>query len=118
MIPTVLIILSITAMGAGSWLAALNVQYHDVRHLSPFLIQVWMYASPIVYSSTMVPERYRWLYALNPLSSTLAGFRAALLGTPAPTLSQLALSLFTALIIFVAGILYFRRTERVFADVA
>jgi len=118
MVPVVLLILSMTAMGAGSWLAALNVQYHDVRHLSPFLVQVWMYASPIVYSTTLVPDRYRWLYALNPLSSALSGFRAALLGTPAPAIGQVGLSLLSALLIFGAGILYFRRTERVFADVA
>jgi lipopolysaccharide transport system permease protein len=117
-VPLTLIILSMTAMGAGSWLAALNVQYHDVRHLSPFLVQVWMYASPIVYSLTLVPEAYRWIYALNPLSSVLAGFRSALLGTPGPTLAQFGLSLLSAFVIFVGGVLYFRRTERVFADVA
>jgi lipopolysaccharide transport system permease protein len=118
MIPAALIVLSLTAMGAGSWLAALNVQYHDVRHLSPFLVQVWMYGSPIVYPLSLVPEAYRWLYALNPLSSILAGFRSALLGTPGPTAGQFGLSLVSALVIFVGGVLYFRRTERVFADVA
>jgi len=117
-VPVTLIILSMTAMGAGSWLAALNVQYHDVRHLSPFLVQVWMYASPIVYPLTLVPEAYRWIYALNPLSSVLAGFRSALLGTPGPTLGQIGLSLLSAFVIFGGGVLYFRRTERVFADVA
>jgi len=118
MVPAVLLILSMTAMGAGSWLAALNVQYHDVRHLSPFLVQIWMYASPIVYPLSLVPEAYRALYALNPLAGALAGFRAALLGTAGPTWGQLGLSLLGSLTIFVAGILYFRRTERVFADVA
>jgi len=118
MVPVVLVILSMTAMGAGSWLAALNVQYRDVRHVSPFLVQIWMYASPIVYSLSLVPERYRLIYALNPLAGALAGFRAALLGTPGPTWTQMGLSLLGSLAIFVAGILYFRRTERVFADVA
>jgi lipopolysaccharide transport system permease protein len=118
MVPVVLVILSMTAMGAGSWLAALNVQYRDVRHVSPFLVQIWMYASPIVYSLSLVPEKYRSIYTLNPLSGALAGFRAALLGTPGPTWSQLGYSLLGSLAIFVAGILYFRRTERVFADVA
>src|SRR5215204_1153082 len=117
-VPAGLLILSLTAMGAGSWLAALNVQYHDVRHVSPFLVQIWMYASPIVYPLSLVPEAYRWAYALNPLSSILAGFRAALLGTPGPSSGQVGLSLAGALVIFVAGILYFRRIERVFADVA
>ena len=117
-VPAVLIILSITAMGAGSWLAALNVQYRDVRHLSPFLVQVWMYTSPIAYSLTLVPAAYQWVYALNPLSSALAGFRSALLGTPGPTVSQVGISAMSALLMLTAGVLYFRRTERVFADVA
>jgi lipopolysaccharide transport system permease protein len=118
MVPGVLVILSMTAMGAGSWLAALNVQYHDVRHLSPFLVQVWMYASPIVYSVTLVPAAYRSIFALNPLSSALSGFRAALLGTPGPRGLEMGLSFLAALVIMVAGVWYFRRTERVFADVA
>jgi lipopolysaccharide transport system permease protein len=117
-IPVALLVLSLTAMGAGSLLAALNVQYHDVRHLTPFVVQVWMYSSPIVYPLSLVPEAYRWLYALNPLSSVLAGFRAALLGTPGPTSGQVVLSLAGAIVIFIGGVLYFRRTERVFADVA
>lgn len=118
MVPLGLLILSMTAMGAGSWLAALNVQYHDVRHVSPFLVQIWMYTSPIVYSLSLVPEAYRSIYSINPLSGALAGFRAALLGTPGPTWGQMGLSLLGSLAIFVAGIVYFRRTERVFADVA
>lgn len=117
-LPLVLAIVSMTAMGAGSWLAALNVQYRDVRHVSPFLVQIWMYASPIVYSIALVPESYRTAYALNPLAGAITGFRAALLGTPAPTWTQLGLSTVGAVAILVAGTLYFRRTERVFADVA
>jgi lipopolysaccharide transport system permease protein len=118
MLPPLLAIVSLTAMGAGSWLAALNVQYRDVRHLSPFLVQIWMYASPIVYSISLVPEGYRTIYALNPLVGGIGGFRAALLGTTPPTWTQLGLSVLGATIVFVAGTLYFRRTERVFADVA
>ncbi len=118
MVPLFLAIISMTAMGAGCWLAALNVQYRDVRHLSPFLVQTWMYASPIVYSLSLVPEAYRSIYALNPLAGAITGFRSALLGTAAPTWTQLGLSLTGAVAIFVAGTLYFRRTERVFADVA
>ena len=117
-VPAVMIILSMTAMGAGSWLAALNVQYHDVRYLSPFLVQVWMYASPIVYSLTLVPETYRSIFAANPLASALSAFRAAMLGTPGPTGSEIGVSFVGALVILVAGVWYFRRTERVFADVA
>jgi lipopolysaccharide transport system permease protein len=118
MVPFLLAIISMTAMGAGCWLAALNVQYRDVRHVSPFLVQIWMYASPIVYSVSLVPEAYRSMYSLNPLAGAITGFRAALLGTLAPTWTQLGLSLVGAVAIFIAGTLYFRRTERVFADVA
>ncbi len=118
MLPILLAIVAMTAMGAGCWLAALNVQYRDVRHVSPFLVQIWMYASPIVYSISLVPEAYQSLYSLNPLAGAITGFRAALLGTLAPTWTQLGLSLVGAVVIFIAGTLYFRRTERVFADVA
>ena len=118
MLPVLLAIISMTAMGAGCWLAALNVQYRDVRHVSPFLVQIWMYASPIVYSISLVPEAYRPIYALNPLAGAITGFRSALLGTAAPTWTQLGLSLVGAVVVFMAGTLYFRRTERVFADVA
>jgi lipopolysaccharide transport system permease protein len=118
MLPVVLGIVAMTAMGAGAGLAALNVQYRDVRHLSPFLVQTWMYASPIVYSITLVPERYQEIYALNPLAGAITGFRAALLGTTPPSWSQLGLSAVGATVILVVGTLYFRRTERVFADVA
>lgn len=117
MLPLLLAIVSITAFGAGAALAALNVQYRDVRHVSPFLVQTWMYASPIVYSITLVPAGYQTLYALNPLAGVITGFRAALLGTAPPTWTQLGLSALGALVIGVAGTLYFRRTERVFADV-
>jgi lipopolysaccharide transport system permease protein len=118
MLPVLLAIVSMTAMGAGSWLAALNVQYRDVRHVSPFLVQTWMYASPIVYSITLVPEAYQAVYALNPLAGVITGFRAALLGTPPPTSTQLGLSIVGAVAILIVGTLYFRHTERVFADVA
>ena len=117
MLPLLLAIASMTALGAGSLLAALNVQYRDVRHVSPFLVQIWMYGSPIVYSITLVPSAYQTIYALNPLAGVITGFRAALLGTAPPTWIQLGLSTLGALMIYAVGTLYFRRTERVFADV-
>jgi lipopolysaccharide transport system permease protein len=117
MLPLLLAIASITALGAGSFLAALNVQYRDVRHVSPFLVQIWMYGSPIVYSISLVPSAYQTIYALNPLAGVITGFRAALLGTAPPTWGQLGLSTLGALTICAVGTLYFRRTERVFADV-
>jgi lipopolysaccharide transport system permease protein len=118
MLPVLLAIVSMTALGAGCLLAALNVQYRDVRHLSPFLVQLWMYASPIVYPMSLIPEQYRALYAVNPLAGAITGFRGMLLGTEPATPLQLLLSLGGAVGIFVAGTLYFRRTERVFADIA
>jgi lipopolysaccharide transport system permease protein len=118
MLPLLLAIISMTALGAGCLLAALNVQYRDVRHLSPFLVQLWMYASPIVYPMSLLPEQYRALYAINPLAGAITGFRAMLLGTEPVTALQLGLSLAGAVGVFLAGTLYFRRTERVFADIA
>jgi lipopolysaccharide transport system permease protein len=118
MLPLLLAIISMTALGAGCLLAALNVQYRDVRHLSPFLVQLWMYASPIVYPMSLLPEQYRALYAINPLAGAITGFRGMLLGTEPVTALQLGLSLAGAAGVFVAGTLYFRRTERVFADIA
>ncbi|HEY7637477.1 MAG TPA: ABC transporter permease [Gemmatimonadales bacterium] len=118
LIPILVLLVSLAAMGAGSWLAALSVQYRDVRHLNPFLVQIWMFASPIVYPLSLVPEGYRWLYSLNPMAGVITAFRGLLLGTPLPTPAQLALSAVGAVGMFLAGTLYFRHAERVFADVA
>ena len=117
-LPILVVTVSMTAMGAGSWLAALSVQYRDVRHLSPFLVQIWMYASPIAYPMSLVPEAYRPFYALNPRAGLSTAFRALLLGTPGPTPLELGLSMTGALAIFLAGTVYFRHAERVFPDVA
>jgi lipopolysaccharide transport system permease protein len=105
------------ALAVGIWLSALNVRYRDVRYTVPFLTQFWLFASPIAYSSSVVPERYRLLYSLNPMASVVDGFRWALLGIePAPTWSLLGGSLAIALLL-VTGLLFFRRTETTFADV-
>jgi lipopolysaccharide transport system permease protein len=117
MVPLLLLAASLTALGAGAWLAALGVQYRDVRHLSPFLTQIWMYASPIVYPMSLVPERYRTLYALNPMAGVLSEFRAVLLGVAGPTPLELGISLGAAVVVFLTGTLYFRHAERVFPDV-
>jgi len=105
-----------TAFGAGLWLAALNVQYRDVRYVLPFLTQLWMFVTPIVYSSSIVPERWRPLYALNPMVGVVDGFRWALLGTPGPS-GAIAASVIAAFALAAGGALYFRRMERAFADV-
>ena len=117
LLPSVLMML-LTAAGVGCWLAALNIQYRDVKYVVPFLLQLWMYASPVVYSLSLVPSKYRLAYALNPLAGAIAGFRAALLGTSPPTAAEFGLSLGVAILVFAGGVAFFRRTERVFADVA
>jgi lipopolysaccharide transport system permease protein len=117
-LPPLLISMMLTSAGVGSWLAALNVQYRDVKYVVPFVVQVWMYASPIVYPMSIVPKRYHLLYALNPIAGIVEGFRAALLGTHEVAWGVIALSVLIGLVLFVTGALYFRRTEDVFADVA
>lgn len=117
-VPLLLLGMMLTSAGVGCWLAALNIQYRDVKHVTPFLVQVWMYASPIVYPMSLVPEEYRGYYALNPMAGIVEGFRAVLLGTGAVAWPTIGLSLAVGAVLFLTGSLYFRRTERVFADVA
>lgn len=118
LLPLPVLIMMMTALGVGCWLSALNIQYRDVKQVTGFLVQVWMYASPIVYPLALVPQAYRRLYVINPMAGAIAGFRAALLGTPGPSATELAISLGSAAVLLVSGAFYFRRTERVFADVA
>ena len=106
-----------TAIGVGSWLAALNVKYRDVRYVVPFLLQLWLFASPVVYSSALVDEPWRTVYALNPMAGVVEGFRWATLGGDAPAFGRLALSALGGAIVLIGGVLYFRRTERNFADI-
>jgi lipopolysaccharide transport system permease protein len=117
LLPLPVILMMMTALGAGCWLSALNIQYRDVKHLTGFLVQLWMYGSPIVYPLALVPAAYRPLYALNPMAGAIAGFRAALLGTPGPSAVELAISFAAGTVLLLSGVLYFRRTERIFADV-
>jgi homopolymeric O-antigen transport system permease protein len=107
----------LTALGVSVWLSALDVQYRDVRYAVPFFIQVWLFATPVIYAASDVPERWRALLTLNPMTGVIEGFRWALLGTGDPPLSALAGSLLTVGILLVTGLLYFRRMERTFADV-
>ena len=106
----------VTALGAGLWLAALNVQYRDVRYVLPFLTQLWLFATPIVYPSSLVPAPWRPLYGVNPMVGVVDGFRWALLGTGAPELT-IGVSALAALATAAGGAVYFRRMERAFADV-
>jgi len=105
------------AVGVGLWLSALNVEYRDIRYVIPFLIQIWMFVSPVIYPVSMVGEKYRWLLALNPMGGIIKAYRASLLGHQPIDWSLLAISAFIVIFLFFSGLYYFRRMERTFADV-
>jgi len=105
------------ALATGLWLGPINVRYRDIMHTMPFLVQVWMYASPIVYPVSMVPEKWRALYSLNPMVGVIEGFRWALLGTKSPDLTSIAIGATVIVLATVAGIIFFKNKERAFADV-
>jgi homopolymeric O-antigen transport system permease protein len=115
-IPFVLVAMA-TAFGVGAWLAALNVKYRDIRFVVPFLLQLWLFASPVVYSSELLEGRLRELYYLNPMAGVVEGFRWSLLGGVPPAYGNVLLSALVGGIALVGGVLYFRRTERSFADI-
>jgi len=116
-LPFLLLLVMVTALGVGLWLSALNVHYRDVRHMIPFLTQFWMFATPIAYSSSLLPEPWRTLYGLNPLVGVVEGFRWALLGTETAPGPLMLVSTAVALALLVSGAFYFRRMEKYFADV-
>jgi len=105
------------AVGSGLWLAALNVQYRDIRYAIPFLIQIWMFVSPVIYPSSIVPNQYQWVMALNPMAGVIKTFRACLLGHQAIDWASLGISTLIILFLLVSGMFYFRRMESTFADV-
>lgn len=115
-LPLFLLLMMMTALGMGYWLSALNIEYRDVVYALPFISQLWMFLSPVVYSSSLVPEKYRVLYGLNPMAGVIDGFRWALLGVgPGPSPMLLASSCI-AILLFFSGIFWFRSRERTFAD--
>lgn len=116
LLPAFLLLAMITALGFGLWLAALNVRYRDVNHLVPFVIQTWMYATPIAYGSSLIPDHYRWILGLNPMTGVVEGFRWALLRQPPPG-DLFVLSVLISVIVLATGVMYFRRTEHEFADI-
>lgn len=107
----------ITSLGVGLWLAAMNVLYRDIRYTVPFLTQIWLFATPIAYPSSLLHEPWRNIYALNPMAGVVEGFRWALLGTGTPISSMLFFSVFSAFALLISGAYYFRYMERSFADV-
>jgi lipopolysaccharide transport system permease protein len=116
-LPLFVLLAVAAALAVGLWLSALNVLYRDVRHVVPFLIQLWLFATPVAYSSAMVPERWRAVYGLNPMTGVVDGFRWALLGTGGPPALSVAVSAIATLALLLAGTVRFRRMEQTFADV-
>src|SRR5215510_1713249 len=116
-LPLFLFLAILTALAVGLWLSALNVRYRDVSHAIPFVTQVWMFASPVAYPISVVPEKWRLLYSLNPMSGVIEGFRWALLGGQGPDFGLIVISSVMVLVLLFPGIVYFKYTERTFADV-
>ncbi|HIH03269.1 MAG TPA: ABC transporter permease [Methanoregulaceae archaeon] len=115
-LPAFVLLALATSLGVGLWLSALNVQYRDFQYTVPFLIQLWMFASPVVYSTSLVPAQYQLLYGLNPMAGVIEGFRWVLLGT-APPSGVIGLSVIVVLFLLVSGAFYFKKMEQYFADI-
>ena len=117
-LPLFLVLCLITALGFGIWFAALFVRYRDVRHLTPFILQMGLYISPVGFPTSIVPERWRFLYSLNPMVGVIDGFRWSLFGGQNPIDgTALTISVVLSLAILISGVYYFRNTERLFADI-
>ncbi|QDV14262.1 Teichoic acid translocation permease protein TagG [Rosistilla oblonga] len=118
MLPLLVLLMSLSAAAISIWLTALAVQYRDVKHGMGFVIQIAMYASPVVYPTSLVPAEYRLLYALNPMVGVIEGFRSALLGTQSMPWDLIAVGTVSATLMFISGLAFFRSKEKIFADVA
>jgi lipopolysaccharide transport system permease protein len=117
LLPLFLLLALASALAVGLWLSALNVQYRDIRYVVPFLAQFWMYATPIAYSSSLIPEKWRWLYSLNPMTGVVEGFRWAILGKSSLDVSSLSISACMVVALLIGGLYYFKRMETSFADI-
>lgn len=116
-LPLFLLLCATTALAVSLWLSALCVKYRDVGVVIPFLLQVWLYASPVVYPVSVVPEKWRLLYSLNPMAGVIEGFRWSLLGTDSPDFRVIAISALVVVILLFTGVMYFKHTEQTFADI-
>jgi lipopolysaccharide transport system permease protein len=117
LLPALVALVVLLALGIGMFLAALNVKYRDIRHAVPFVVQIWMFVSPVIYPTTLVPERWRWVLALNPMTGIIEGFRAALFGRTQVEWKLLAISGAISLVTFIFSLFAFKRMEKSFADV-
>jgi lipopolysaccharide transport system permease protein len=115
-LPLFLLLAVFSALAVGIWLSALNVKYRDIRHVVPFMTLFWQYATPVAYSASLIPEKWRWLYGLNPMTGVVEGFRWALLGNGQVD-GMLWISIVIIIILFISGLIYFKHTEATFADV-
>jgi lipopolysaccharide transport system permease protein len=116
MLPVLVLLTMLLAIGVGMWMSALNVKYRDIRHALPFLIQLWMFATPIIYPSSLLPAKWRWALALNPLTGIIEGYRAALFGLTFDW-AALAISAVITIAVLVCAAFMFRRMEKSFADI-
>jgi lipopolysaccharide transport system permease protein len=117
LLPAFVVLMTLTALAVSFWLSVINVRYRDVGQAIPFLIQIWMFASPVAYPVSVVPEGWRLLYNINPMSGVIEGFRWALLGKEMPDLVPIAISIAVVLALLFGGIIFFKRMEETFADV-
>ena len=115
-LPAFLVFALLTALSVGLWLSALNVRFRDIKYVIPFLLQFWQYATPIAYSSSLIPEQWRALYGLNPMAGVVDGFRWAMLGQNLELGPLFLASLFAVLLFLVSGLIYFQRMEKTIAD--
>lgn len=116
-LPGFILLAVLTALGVGLWLSALNVQYRDVRYTINFLVQFWLFATPVAYPSSLIPEKWRVFYGLNPMAGVVEGFRWALLGKANPPGAMLWVSVGVVMVILIGGLYYFKRMEQQFADI-
>lgn len=121
LLPAFVLLAMLTALGFGLWLAALNVRYRDVNQITPFIVRTWMYLTPVIYSATLLPEEYRWILSLNPMTGVVAGFRWAILGNyldyGLPPSDLFIVAIIITIVVLISGAFYFRSTERAFADI-
>ena len=115
-LPVFILLALVTAMAAGMWLAVFNVRFRDVKYLLPFLMQFWQYATPIAYSISLIPAKWRTIYGLNPMTGVIGGFRWAMLGQSFSLGPIVIVSIIVIIILFIGGLIFFQRNEKIFAD--
>jgi lipopolysaccharide transport system permease protein len=114
--PPLLVISALLALAIGLWLGPINVRFRDVKYTLPFMLQIWMYATPIVYPLSIIPAGWKWVYSLNPMVGVIEGFRWAVFGKGDPNVVAIGLSLFIIAVMLIGGLIFFKRMERSFAD--